>query len=81
MAKIKVLFTTCTIMEAIDEVNIMLESAGSKVRVTENNIVNAEKVKHIEDWFDDYMFFFETEVPSNELDSLTKAGLDYEVIS
>lgn len=77
--KLKVSFTTCTIMEAIDEINIVLDAANYP-RVTESNLINTTSVeKNAPDDFDDFRFVFELEIDDtidNIKEKIMSKGID-----
>ena len=77
--KLKVSFTTCTIMEAIDEINIVLDAANYP-RVTESNLINTTPVeKNTPDDFDDFRFVFELEIDDtidNIKEKIMSKGID-----
>lgn len=50
-------FVTCTIGEALLEINNQLNQAGLP-NVTENDLIDEYPTEHEEDWFNDYMFVF-----------------------
>lgn len=52
-------FVTCTLAEAIDELNLKLaNSMLPPVTITEDDFISSTKTDHADDWFDDYNFEF-----------------------
>lgn len=54
---VEIRFVTCTIGEALTEINLQLDAAGLP-NVTEDDLVDEYPTEHEDDWFDDYMFVF-----------------------
>lgn len=56
-------FQTCTTMEAINEINTVLDVSGYSEHVTEDTLVSSVPVDKIEpDDFDDYIYTFEINI-------------------
>lgn len=63
MAVIRLSFQTCTTMEAVDEINIVLKNAQYSERVTEDDLVSVIPVDKINcDDFNDNLFIFEINI-------------------
>ena len=81
--KVQLRFITCTLAEAVEELNIQLETAMLPT-ITEDNLVSQEKQPHAEDWFDDYLFIFETtfnEAKDDIVDKMKNCMIDYNIIT
>ena len=75
-------FTTCTVREAVDEINIMLKKAKFPI-INENNCILIEPSCHEADWFNDYNFIFETSlfgIKEHIEQQLSDANISYEII-
>ena len=84
--KIKLSFTTCTITEAIEEINLVLKASGFQ-KITEDQLIDEKPVEKIcPDDFDDTIFTFITELDGdktiNEVESTFRGtGIDIEICS
>lgn len=75
-------FTTCTLAEAITEVNIMLKRTPYEL-IDEFNCIDTTKAEVEDDWFEDYNFTFHTCI-SDTIENIHKmlndAGLSFEIM-
>lgn len=73
---VRIYFTTCTVAEAVDEINIMLNQAQYP-NISENDLVSTTKQMN------DYEFAFETTIPDTEenmAENFKGTGLSFEII-
>lgn len=82
MTKIKLYFTTCTLAEAVTELNCQLQNAALHA-ITENDLTGQVKCDdNPPDWFEDYRFEFTTifDISVEELiKRLDKNMIEYEI--
>lgn len=76
-------FRTCTIMEAIEEINIALKNAGYTIKISEYNLINETKCdKEDPDDFDDYYFEFLAKIADTFENIVNKIeGIDVGLVS
>lgn len=77
---VRLFFTTCTVSEAVSELNLMLKGTGYPA-ICEDYCVNTYKATKEEDWFDDYTFVFETGFNGSISEitrKLSSAGVSFE---
>ena len=83
MTKIKLYFTTCTLAEAVTELNCQLQNATLHT-ITENNLTGQMKCDdNPPDWFEDYRFEFTAtfDMPIEKLiEKLDENSIEYEII-
>lgn len=79
---VKLHFVTCTVPEAIDEINCQLKSVNLH-EINEGDLISQTETEHEDDWFDDMNFTFKTTFigdMSDIIDRLEKSGANFEVI-
>lgn len=83
MTRTKLYFTTCTLPEAVEELNCQLRAA-SLHEITETDLTGQTKCDDTpDDWFEDYRFEFTTtfDMSAGKLvERLDESAIEYEIV-